>query len=361
MLHRIFSLEHSPQKSESQVIREHFGEKLRNSSPEAWKEAHGRLYEYYKKSQPKKYLLPLYRAVAHGCKAGRHQEVAEDVYWRRILRGNEYFSLHKLGAFGADLAVVSNFFDTSWDRPAPGLSEDFKAFILNEAGYDLRAFGRLSEGAQPMQAGMESYLAKKEWKFAARVAGNLSELCLTMGDIAQAQEYAKKSVELADKSNDASEQITTRTILADALHQAGSISEAENHFRKSEEMQKKMQPLHPIHYSLRGFHYCDLLLNQRKYKKVLSRAGKTLESVTAVEWFLDIAMDNLSIGRAYLLPVIHKKKYDFTSASEHLTLAVDGLRRSGQQYLLPHGLLSRSELYIVQEDFEKAATILTKP
>jgi len=173
--------------------------------------------------------------------------------------------------------------------------------------------------------------------------------------VAQAQEYAKKSVEIADKSNDASEQITTRTILADALHQAGNISEAENHFRKSEEMQKKMQPLHPILYSLRGFHYCDLLLNQRKYKKVLSRAGKTLESVTSVEWFLDIAMDNLSIGRAYLLQAIHKKKYDFTSASEHLTLAVDGLRRSGQQYLLPHGLLSRSELYIVQEDFEKAS------
>jgi hypothetical protein len=36
------------------LIREHFGEKLRNSSPEAWKEAHSRLYEYYK-TQAKEY------------------------------------------------------------------------------------------------------------------------------------------------------------------------------------------------------------------------------------------------------------------------------------------------------------------
>src|SRR5512136_2322423 len=30
------------------LLREYFGEQLRASNPEAWREAHGRLYEYYK-------------------------------------------------------------------------------------------------------------------------------------------------------------------------------------------------------------------------------------------------------------------------------------------------------------------------
>jgi hypothetical protein len=30
------------------LIREHFSDKLRKDNPDAWKEAHSRLYEYYK-------------------------------------------------------------------------------------------------------------------------------------------------------------------------------------------------------------------------------------------------------------------------------------------------------------------------
>jgi hypothetical protein len=32
------------------LVREHFGEKLNKHCPKAWKEAHGRLFEYYKSS-----------------------------------------------------------------------------------------------------------------------------------------------------------------------------------------------------------------------------------------------------------------------------------------------------------------------
>ena len=35
------------------LIREYFGEQLKNGNPQAWKEAHSRLYEYYK-ALPKK-------------------------------------------------------------------------------------------------------------------------------------------------------------------------------------------------------------------------------------------------------------------------------------------------------------------
>lgn len=340
------------------LMREHFGEKLRKSNPEAWKEAQSRLYEYYK-AQAKEYpgtieeMLPLYRAVAHGCRAGRYQEALVEVYGQRILRRNEHFSLKKLGAFGADLATISGFFLTPWNQPVADLKENWKSWVLNQAASALQALGRLKEAAQPFRASMDACIAQKDWKEAAIRANNLSELYLTMGDIAQALDYAKQSIELADRSGDAFERMSDRTTLADALHQAGSMTEAEHLFQKAEEIQKKWQHRYPLLYSLWGFRYCDLLLNQGEYQDVLSRAEQTLEWVKPHKLLLDIALDHLSLGRAHLFQAKHDGTGDFSQAAEHLNQAVDWLRKSGYQHLIPLGLLARAEHYIAQKDFEK--------
>jgi tetratricopeptide (TPR) repeat protein len=341
------------------LIREHFGEKLKGNDPEAWKEAHNRLYEYYK-NQAKEYpdtieeMSPLYSAVAHGCQAGRYQEGLDEVYLRRIQRRNEFFNLKKLGAFGADLVAVSWFFDSLWDKPVAGLTETNKAFVLTEAGFDLRALARLREAAQPMKAGLAADIALEDWKNAVRPANNLSELYLTIGVIALATEYANQSVDLADKSGDAFLRMAMRTTLADALHHAGRQSEAESLFRKGEEMQEDLEPEYPFLYSLGGFRYCDLLLNQREYQEVLSRAEQTIEIAIENQWLLDIALDHLSLGRAHLLHALQEGGQDFTQAKEHLNQAVDGLRQAGQQDHLPSGLLARAELYRVQDEFDRA-------
>ncbi|MGB3460217.1 MAG: TIR domain-containing protein [Halobacteriota archaeon] len=342
------------------LIREHFGDELKQNNPEVWHEAHSRLYEYYK-NQAKEYpdtieeMSPLYAAVAHGCQAGRYQEAMEDVFLRRIRRRGEAFNIKKLGAFGADLVAISGFFDSLWDKPVAGLTEADKAFILNEAGFDLRALGRLKEAAQPMKAALEMYIAQEDWRKAAIVAGNLSELYLTIGDIALALEYANQSIDLADRSGDAFQRMDKRTAMADALHQAGRQSEAEYLFRKAEEMQKDRQPK-PTMYSLPGFRYCDLLLSQGKYQEVLSRASETIKIAKTLSGSLslwDIALDYLSLGRGHLLHALQEDSLDFTQAAEHLNQAVDGLRQSGSQDHLPRGLLARAELYRVKGEFER--------
>ena len=83
------------------------------------------------------------------------------------------------------------------------LTEDIKGFVLNDAGFSLRALGRLAEAAQPMQAALEDRYCQEDWKNAAIAASNLSELYLTSGDVPQALESARQSVELADRSEDA--------------------------------------------------------------------------------------------------------------------------------------------------------------
>jgi len=339
------------------LVREHFGEKLKSENPKAWKEAHSRLYEYYKNLPEKLYgkylpdtleeVEPLFAAVMHGCLAGRHQE-AHNVYWKRIHRKNKHYIYHKLGAFGADLACLSSFFESLWERPASGLTEEVKAAVLSWAGFALRAVGRLGEASQPMKAGLKMYIKQKNWKYSAITAINLNELLLTLGEVKEAEKYAKQSVKVADQSGHGFSMNTGRTRLADVYHQVGRIKNAEELFIEAEDMQKKREPQYPYLYSLSGFLYSNLLISLGRYPEVLER---TKETIKWVRNLLSIALDNLSLGRALMLQSIQDKSKDFSEVERFLDQAVDGLRKSGYQYYLPLGLFTRAVLYRQQKKF----------
>ncbi len=350
------------------LVREHFGEKLRQQNPAAWKEAHRRLFEYYKNLPAKELpdtleeMEPLFAAVAHGCQAGRHQEALDNVFFKRIRRGNEVYTFHKLGAFGADLSALSNFFEAPWRQPASGLTDADKAVVLSWAGFALRALGRLAEASQPMQAGMELQARQKDWENAASAAGNLSELYLTLGEVSQAVASARQSVDFADRSGDGFMREVTRTQSGDALHQAGELTEAQKLFREAEAMQKQRQPEYPYLYSLRGFQFCDLLLSQGQYQEVQKRARQTLEWGSHGYSLLDFALDKLSLGRAFLLQALAETtaralgapgQY-FNQAREYLQQAVAGLREAGAQEFIARGLFARAAFYRVQNEFDLA-------
>jgi tetratricopeptide (TPR) repeat protein len=162
-------------------------------------------------------------------------------------------------------------------------------------------------------------------------------------------------VDLADRSGDAFQRMSKRATLADALHQAGRLAEAEAAFRGAEEMQKEDQPEYPFLYSFRGFQYCDLLLSQGKYGEVQNRAKKALDIVLrGSRTLLDIAMNHLSLGRAHLLQAQQEGGRDYTQAASHLEQAVDGLRGAGTQHHIPRGLLSRAALRRVTGDLAGA-------
>jgi hypothetical protein len=359
------------------LVREHFGEKLKKKDMDprqntkgatsgdrgAWKEAHERLYEYYKSVPEKEYpdtlegMEPLFRAVYHGCAAGKHQETLRDVYWRRISRGDEFYSTNQLGAFGSDLGAVACFFERYWDRPAAGLSEHDKAAVLNFAGFRLRAVGRLREAAEPMEASLELFVGQEDWLNVAIAANNPSEVYLTLGETEKAVEFGQMSVEYADKSGNAFERTSDRTTLADAFHQAGEIGEAKGLFEEAEEVQKNGQSGYEYLYSLPGYLYCDLLLALGEYGDVKKRAKWSIEIAKRHAWLLDIALDKLSLGRAWLAEAASKTKKQKSKskiAEKYLNEAVDGLRKAGIQDHLPLGLLARAGYYRVAGDYEGA-------
>jgi tetratricopeptide (TPR) repeat protein len=378
------------------LVRQYFGKRLSKLHPESWRQAHVRLYEHFKAAAKElpdtlEEMEPLFAAVRHGCAAGMHQKALDEVYWPRIQRKEDAYLCKKLGAFAADLAVLAHFFAVPWSMPAAELTDADKAVVLNWAAFRLRALGRLTEAAEPMQAGLDMQVQQEDWQNAAIAASNLSELYLTVGDLEQAVAAGRQSVELADQSEEAFWRMAFRTTLADALHQAGELAESHALFVEAEEMQQEFQPEYDRLYSLRGFKYCDLLLAGGAWPEVRGRAEKTIKIAEENHWLMDIALDKLSLGRAAVqeaiaqadLPVISGLAPDLACvqpisgyvepirrederisgcveridgaverisgydepirrAVEWLNQAVDGLREAGTEHNLPWGLLARA-------------------
>lgn len=288
------------------LIREYFGRTLQSQNPLAWTQAHRRLYDYYK-ALPKQErpdsledLRPLFHAVAHGCAAGLHRQALNEVYWPRIQQGSEAYLVKKLGAFGDDLAVLAQFFERPWDRPAAGLSDDWQPAVLNWAGFRLRALGRLREAAEPMRASVEMAVQQEDWINAAIGTGNLGELLLTLGEVASAIDHARLAMDYADRSGEWFQHMAKRTILAEALHQAGDDAAAHALFEEAERLQQEFQPKFPRLYSLAGFQYCELLLAQGDATAASERAEDALTIAERNKWLLDVALDRLTLGRAYM-------------------------------------------------------------
>jgi tetratricopeptide (TPR) repeat protein len=366
------------------LLREHFGAELHAQHEAARREGHRRLYEHLcatTKDKPEptlEDLQPLYQAVAHGCQAGLQQEACDKVYFARIARGHQAYAVKKLGAFGSDLGAVACFFETPWSRVSPALTEADQAWMLNQAAFRLRALGRLTEALEPMRAVLEIVVKQEDWKNAAIDASNLSELELTLGDVAAAVKDAEQSVTYADRSGDAFQRLSKRATHADALHQVGRRAEAEARFREAEQMQAEDQPQYPLLYSLRGFQYCDLLLAEAEReagkaqgevkqeallaqcRAVSERAAQIQKRRTGLSTYslLDIALDHLTLGRAALYAAILESRSrreesappppasqpGLASAATEIDRAVSGLRRAGTQDHLPRGLLTRAWL-----------------
>ena len=94
-------------------------------------------------------LAPLYHAIAHGCRAGRHKEALEEVYTDRICRRCRTVKPNStraqtLGAVGSNLAAISWFFDSPMKRPRQADAAGSR-LVLSVASFGLRAQGRLRE------------------------------------------------------------------------------------------------------------------------------------------------------------------------------------------------------------------------
>ncbi|WP_339133773.1 MAG: hypothetical protein WGN25_13665 [Candidatus Electrothrix sp. GW3-4] len=358
------------------LVQQYFGKRLEELHPESWQQAHARLYEYFKALPDKE--LPdtleemelLFAAVRHGCAAEMHHETLHKVYYPRILRNNEDYLCVKIGSTNADLTILSRFFDKLWQVPISTLSNYDRALLISRVGFILQGLGRLNEALPTIQVGLKWYINQDDMINAAIMAGNLSQLYLSIGEVSKAVNAGRQGFEFAVKSNCTSQRIDSLTDLADALHQSGTVYESRDLFVEAEKKQKLEADLL---YSMRGIHYCDLLLTAGGWHEVKKRAKKTLGWVKKDGGLLDVALDELSLGRAAVQEAIalsdqltvfshlglapdlaclslpgstiasaNRVIEAMRRANDWLNQAVNGLREAGQEDDLPRGLLARA-------------------
>ncbi|MGB9365407.1 MAG: toll/interleukin-1 receptor domain-containing protein [Xanthobacteraceae bacterium] len=355
------------------LVREWFGERLKNERQSAWRKAHGRIYEHLRDTTKEgdtptlEDLGPLYQAIGHGCRAGRHQDVLDNVYANRICRRRpdgrpRFYAMEQLGAHGSDVAAMAWFFDQPYATPAAALATVSQSWVLAIAAFGLRAQGRFAEALESMRTGLGREENVADWSNAAISASNLSETELLLGKVGRAVTFAERSVAHAERSEDGYSLVTRRARLADALHAAGRHNEAKELFFSAEGLQAKVQLGYAVLYSLSGYQYCDLLLSEGERHAARDRANKAQEWTRADAPLVTLALDNLTLGRSHLgLAVTADKAHqpggareDARKADLRLEDAVEQLRAARRGDFIPRGLLARAAFRRQLGDWDRA-------
>jgi hypothetical protein len=369
------------------LVREYFAKECERTAG-SWRSAHQRLYEHLRSStdyrpESLERLVPLYQAIIHGCHAGLHEQVCFGVYLDRVLRDTDaFFSVKTLGAFSEDLSAVACFFEQPWNRLSPKLPVRAQMSLLGTAAFHLQALGRLAEAVGPMRSSASLFEKQGIWGQAVIAANNLADLELLLGDIEGALRDSERAASIAKRHMSVLEQIKWRAGYARVLHEAGRFTDGLGEIRQCEAEYASVSPFGLL-YSSQGFYYCDCLLArvERAAWRVQSRdrehsgAGSAgvaataslLEIVAEIEQRtrktlgvaerggqpLDVALDNLTLGRTALFQTILRHGTLCARKSEirsFAATAVEALHAAGQQDEIPRGLLFRAWLRFLEGD-----------
>jgi hypothetical protein len=346
------------------LVREWFGNRLSLANEAAFRAAHGRLYEHLRdttakegeKSTLEEDLPSLYQAIAHGCRAGRHQEVLQDIYLDRI-------HLRRVGSKlggGSNLAALSWFFEEPYELPAATLLQPAQSMVLNHASYDLYSLGRLNEAVAAQRVALSMTVAVEHWINATRSAINLSSIELLAGDIADAVITAARSVTYADHTGDIGAILSSLVCHGDGLCAAGQRSEAELTFADAERRQQEDNPSAPLLYALRGYLYCDLLITTGNWAAVCDRATRTMVIAQRNNWVCETSLDILSFCRGCLGLALTAAGTSQSYKSDNVERAffdeaIEGLRAVEAAHYVPRGLLARAAFCRSIGDWEGAS------
>ncbi|HET9378766.1 MAG TPA: NACHT domain-containing protein [Chthoniobacterales bacterium] len=209
------------------LVREFFGEQLRNQRIEAWKECNRRLYHYYRALAPQmpesfREMEPLFLAVICGCNAGLFREALHEVYIPRIQRGDAQFAANVLGARGTLLSVLVLFFEHGrWGSPVQtgvaeqSLSAQDQLFILMQAAAYLTATrGQGSPEARICYERAESLSHSLGGPLLMRALIGQWRHSLNTGKLSAAMQVAERLYSLAQEQDDSTLKIWAYNALA---------------------------------------------------------------------------------------------------------------------------------------------------
>ncbi len=328
------------------LLLAHFETTFRRSNEKGWRDAHGLLFRHYSQKTIEypnnlNEMQPLFLAIVHGCKAGKQKEAINDIYIKRMMRGNNSFAYRSLGAVSPLLSALSHFFEPpDWSRYTGPDDDDLYGFVLNQVSAFLRALDRTDDAEQVLVSAIQFEESRSEWFGAGSNIIFLYELLYLSGRLSEALEASQKLIGLTKLYKSEANRRLHETLSyfqqAGISHARGQFEQAERQFGEAEQIWKKLYPEDPYLSGYGGFLYNSLLIDQGQSSVALKRAYALLPEAVQTHVPMNIGLYKLCIARARALEVNYLE--DIPEFDE----SVAEIRQSGEHPLLLHALLARA-------------------
>lgn len=259
--------------------------------PAAHHAGHLRIFELMRDRMPEnpstlEELHRYYHRATHGCLAGAHEMVFDEIIWKEISRGYSAYVLHRYGPGGLDLVLLGQFFPEG--RYYPDLlasniaGPHLKAKILWWAGSILRPVGRLLEAIAFFEAAIplmkESGDLYGEWGALAY----LTRCYLIAGDVRRSIDQGARCVELVRNStaHDNVRRIALG-VYASTLRAGGRYDESLSAYREAASIPVQLREYEGV-FALQELQFVELLLDLGMHDearaRIIDRAGLIVRS-----------------------------------------------------------------------------------
>jgi tetratricopeptide (TPR) repeat protein len=305
----------------------------------------------------------LYAAVTHGCAAGLHQQVFDEVLLKEVWRDRRTnFSTRRLGMTGSDLVALSNYFyPQQWtELRTPSLSARARVLVLTNAGVRLRQLGRLVDardcfGAVVREIDPQAAQAE-ELEDASYAAAAYCELLVIAGKLkggADESEGAlfngQRAVEYSNRGDDAYFSLHARSALAEVYFMLGDLEQANALFEQTMAIDRERRPQPAFLYSQGLFRYGYFLIETGRAEMILADQsqdpswGKNGEDSS----LLSEAIRLLILGAAHraLIEAGLQDPAFLRKGEEILDDAISAFQTAGYADYTVRGLLERAHFY----------------
>jgi tetratricopeptide (TPR) repeat protein len=366
------------------LTREHFRDQVRRNHEALWEQGNSTLFDYYRGKAPYQpsdsaEMNLLYAAVTHGCAAGLHQKVFDEVLLPRVWRDRRTnFSTRRIGMTGSDLVALSNYFyPRQWtELLAPALSSRSRVLVLTNAGVRLRQLGRLVDARDcfgavvreihPQAVPTEEVAVVRntnpeaaraeELEDAAYAAAQYCELLVIAGKLVDDAEESGgalyngiRAVEYSDRGGDPYFSMHARSSLAEVYFMLNDLTQAATLFEEARDIERERSPRPPFLYSQSLFRYGYFLIETNRAERILSEEaqdpswGKNGEDSSLLSEAIRFLI--LGAARRSLIESGNREPALLNTAENYIDQSIDAFRIAGYADYTVRGLLERANFY----------------
>ncbi|MEO5331571.1 MAG: hypothetical protein H7839_06065 [Magnetococcus sp. YQC-5] len=340
--------EEEPDIDAHPIVREFFGERLKQENLDAYRSAHQRLWSHFIDiSVPTPYSIrdmgTFIHAIAHGCKGRDPATVYFETYHRRMTNNRRSHLRQQLGAYTSLLSVLSNFFPNGFLAPMecfpiPPFS---RGMLCSDVSLLLANLGRLSEAIRMKEAAIEFY--KGEKKVGDMVIARCELVCYKVdqgSDLFGTHKLSTDTLRLSREVPEMGSLPTKMDCVLNALwglaylqYTTGVIKESLDIFHLSEQMHFE-HTKETVLISKAGFNYCRLLLDTARTDDDLEMVAQRAMTMNAVaqenRWADELALGYSIMGQAYA------RKGEFPVSKAFMERAVRCAEESKVDEIRPH-------------------------